>query len=136
MCADRTLTNNWLLNNLQILSSTRGLWHLHRFGNISCVVSTTEMASVIREIESLLQFARELPQSVGSALNSPCEAAEVSDGLKASAVAVKPHLGPTGSDEGDGPQYLFSWLKSLHALLSYAHRSGLCVVHVQPRWQA
>jgi hypothetical protein len=128
--------NNWLLDNLKILSVARRLPHLQRLENVATVFSVSEVPSVFEEIESLLMFARDAPESIAAALNPPCDVAEVSEALESSTEAETPHLGPSGAEEGDAPKYLFSWLKSLHALLIYAHRSGLCTVHVQPRSQA
>jgi hypothetical protein len=125
--------NNWLLDNLSLLCSLRGLRHLHRLGSTSSVLSVAEIPAALGEIELLFRLVQEAPHSVAAALNPPCEAAEISAALAASQEAITPHLGPTGADEGDGPQYLFSWLKSLRALLRHAHGSASCVVHVQPK---
>ena len=127
--------NNWLLSNLQALSAMHGLRHLPRLGSTLSVVPVADIPDVIGEIESLLTVAREAPQFVASALQSRWEATDVSAALAASKEAETPHLGPSGAEEGDSPEYLFAWLKSLRALLGHAQKSRLCVVHVQPRWQ-
>jgi len=127
--------NNWLLGRLQTLGSIQGMRHLRRFGSTFYLVPVAEIPNVMGEIESLLRLAQEAPQVVAAALNSGCEATDILAALAASKPAEAPHLGPSGAEEGDSPEYLFGWLKSLHALLDHAYRSRLCVVHVQPRWQ-
>ncbi len=127
--------NNWLLDNLRTLGAMRGLRHLRRLASASWVIPVAEVPEAMGEIQSLLGFAREAPESIAAALNPPCEAAEVAAAVAASTAAVTPHLGPTGADDGDGPQYLFNWLTSFHALLAHAQGSASCVVHVQPRTQ-
>ena len=128
--------NNWLLSNLQNLSAIHGLRHLRRLGAAFSLVPVAEIPSAIREIESLLKLAQDAPQFVAAVFHTPCEATDVSIALAASKEAEVPHLGPSGAEEGDSPEYLFGWLKSLRTLLDHAHRRRLCVVHVQPRWQA
>jgi hypothetical protein len=116
--------------------SSLGLKRLEVLRKAYSAFSVEEIPSVLCEIEAVFIFARESPEAFAAALNHSYDAEYISLGLQASAEAAIPHLGPSGSEEGDRPEYLFNWLKSLQVLLRQALESGLCVVHVQPRWQA
>lgn len=128
--------NNWLLGALAAVCSSVGLKRLEVLRKAYSAFSVEEIPSVLCEIEAVFIFARESPKAFAAALNLPCDAECISRALQESAEAAIPHLGPSGAEEGDKPEYFFGWLKSLQVLLKQALESGLCVVHVQPRWQA
>jgi hypothetical protein len=99
--------NNWLLGNLQCLSSVHGLRYLRRLSAAFSVVPVAEIPDAIGEIESFLKLARDTPQCVAALFAAPCEATDILLALAASKEAETPHLGPSGAEEGDSPEYLF-----------------------------
>jgi hypothetical protein len=128
--------NNWLLGTISNVCAELGLENLPALQAAFASFSIDEIPSVVGEIDSIFAFANESPNEFARILHHSFDAESVSSGLQSSVEATKPHLGPSGADEGDSPEYLFCWLKSLRVLLMRALESERCVVHVQPRWQA
>ena len=128
--------NGWLLATLVSVFTELGLSRLKVLKQTYSSFSVRELPEVLQEIESVLSFARDCPESIADVMQHDYDAESVSLGLQASVEAAVPHLGPSRGEEGDDPEYLFSWLKSLRMLVLQASESGLCLVHVQPRWQA
>lgn len=128
--------NGWLLGTLVSVCTELGLARLKVFKQTYSSFSVMELPEVLQEIEYVLAFARDCPELISDVMHHDYDAESVSLGLQASVEAAVPHLGPSRGEEGDDPEYLFSWLKSLRMLVLQANESGLCLVHVQPRCQA
>jgi hypothetical protein len=144
--ANRTVAsasrNGWLNGNLLRLSSrfAEGAFdflapndrvpHADR-SNALWIVSTFDAPAIgrlIGGVERLLERARTDPAAL-AALLDPYDAADIVAALDASSAAVNDVAMPHGEEEGDGPVYLFSYLKALLSLLRYAGENGLSVVH-------
>lgn len=128
--------NGWLLATLVAACTELGLARLKAFKQTYSSFSVRDLPEVLQEIELILAFARDFPDCFADVMHHDYDAESVSLGLQASVEAAVPHLGPSHGEEGDDPEYLFSWIKSLRMLVLQARESGLCLVHVQPRWQA
>ena len=140
--AGRTLAsasrNDWLTHNLarasacfqilglEFMTRVDGEPQSDRSGTRWIVTSLdkTEVETARDGIESFLKLAAAKPGDLGGALNPAVDSEEILSALDAPE-------GPAGEDEGDGPVYLFAFIKDLRSLLDYAEKHGLWVIHAR-----
>lgn len=132
MCATR---NGWLLATIAAIASTLNIRTFSSFHQVFAVVAPDAISSVVDDIDSFLSSTRNSPALLASILGEGHSPSEILGALERSKEASIPHLGPDNAEEGDTPQYLFDWFKSLRTLLRTAEANGMCVIHVQPESQ-
>lgn len=98
---------------------------------VICILDGVDIQKASVGIERLLKCAADDPADFERRLGSGHEAEEISEALASSSESYDPIRGPDGEDEGDGPVYLFAYLKCLLSLLRYAHEHSLCIVHAR-----
>jgi hypothetical protein len=136
--------NDWLADKVASISSQFGDATLAFLVSVECgsvqdgsgyswFVSTLDSAQVNNAIigcERLLEYARQHPWHFAAMLGQG-SAVEIVEALQASTSRYDPIKGPEGEEEGDGPVYLFAYLKSLISLLRYAQEQDFYIVHAR-----
>lgn len=126
MCVSR---NDWVAGILMHIAPDFGISTLKFVNNIVSVLETAAINSAINEIENLLESAKRDPKHFARILHQ--EDTDISHALQVSNSEYDPIHGPRGEEEGDGPIYLFSYLKCLLVLFRYAQEKDLCIMHVR-----
>ena len=88
------------------------------------------IASAILGGERLLEYAGQNSEYVATLLDGE-DAAQVLEALRSATPHYDSVRGPKGEEDGDGPFYLFAYLKSLVFLLRYVQEHGHCVIHAK-----
>ena len=137
--------NDWLNVNIQTLSSRfadGGFEFLALDGRTPCcdrsgarwIVSVLDGPAIerlISAIERLLESARVEPGAFAQALGQGDDATTVAEALRSSSDVYDAVQGPPGEEEGDGPDYLFSYLKCLLSVARYARENGAWLSHAR-----
>jgi hypothetical protein len=84
-------------------------------------------------VDRLLLRAAEAPQDFNRllAFHGRGTAATVRQALHSASALLDPDMGLAGEEDGDGPVYLFSFLKCLQGLLRHAQENGMQVIHAK-----
>ena len=138
--------NNWLAGVLKLICAELGVSSLDSFldgerpsaadrSGYHWVMSELDQPMIeaaLAGISDVLRTADEQPQLVVNLVGVGFTSLEdVKDALRSTTADYDPVHGPKGEEEGDGPYYLFAYLKSLQALLRHADRHGLSVIHAK-----
>jgi hypothetical protein len=122
--------SDWLAINICRVAPVFDVLSLQFLATGTSVLSTSAARAIVTDIDRLLAAAAGSPEVFASALGG-MKAVDVLDALNAAVSAVELIAGPEGEEEGDGPQYLFAYLKSLRALFSEAIETGSDIVHTR-----
>ena len=95
------------------------------------LLDTTMLRQALDGIARLLALAAERAEEYADLIGFGCTAEEIAEALDEASAEFDPVQGPSGEEEGDGPLYLFSYLKSLDTVLQDALAQGLCVIHTR-----
>jgi hypothetical protein len=140
--------NMWLTGTLATMTSHLGIRSLDFLSDthtavqkdstnykwIAVMLDRAAVIDAIAGIELLLHCATDKPETLGALLPHRCPEEDIREALKSSSSIPVPVDGgnnePDGEEEGDGPVYLFSFLKCLRSLLGHAQTHRQCLIHL------
>ena len=122
--------NDWLAINVCQVAPVFEVFSLRFLATGTSVLAPSAVRVVATDIDRLLASVAGSPEVFASALGG-MKAVDVRVALITAVPAVDLIAGPEGEEEGDGPQYLFAYLKSLQVLFAAADENGRDVVHTR-----
>lgn len=136
-CTLAEITSRLAIRNLDFLGgtdepvqkdSTQYKW-------IAVMLDRAAVIDAIAGVEQLLHWAADKPGDFGELLFCRCSGEQIWEALTSSSSIAVPVAGgnnePAGEEEGEGPVYLFSFLKCLRSLLGHAEAHGRCLIHLR-----
>lgn len=122
--------NNWIVGALQNVAGVFGNVNLTFLTQLFFILDGNQISSAINEIEIILLAAENKPALIADAIGGGWKKEDILSALRSSTESLSPSTEPAG-EEGDGPWYLFSYLKSLLSILHQAKANDWYIVHVQ-----